>query len=65
MDTRKDGPSRGLRKEGENGDDVAHRSGSQADTRPGQSAIMQADGSEVQEQVLDQLEMDKVICPKA
>ena len=47
MDTRKDGPSRGLRKEGENGDDVAHRSGSQADTRPGQSAIMQADGSEV------------------
>ena len=47
MDTRKDGLCRGLRKEGENGDDVAHRSGSQADTRPGQSARMQADGSEV------------------
>ena len=47
MDTRKDGPSRGLRKEGENGDDVARRSGRQADTRTGQSAIMQADGFEV------------------
>ena len=55
MDTRKDGLCRGLRKKGEN--DVARRSGSQADTRPGQSARMHADGSEVQEQVLDQLDM--------
>ena len=47
MDTRKDGSSRGLRKEGENGDDIARRSGRQADTRTGQSAIMQADGFEV------------------